>query len=231
MNKQKMNKKQLVESLYINMNGSSNIINRSELPEKLKWTSGDSIFRNDGSLGKKYKLFRFAKKIDFNTQSSRCWSLTNQDKELIEKIHTTLDFYRLGKEICYIKFFGFGKKITDYGVRSDIKNKICQMRCAHCGMSDNIECDHKNDLKNDPRVLNRQTQEISDFQPLCNRCNKYKRTFIAETKKTGKRQGATKLGYSVDFIKGDETFNDKDPQWHIGTYWGDCTAFKNSLII
>ena len=29
----------------------------------------------------------------------------------------------------------------------------------------------------------------------------------------------------------DETLDKNDPMWYIGTYWGDCLAFKNRLTM
>ena len=49
--------------------------------------------------------------------------------------------------------------------------------------------------------------------------------------KTNKRIGATKYGYSVDFISGDETLDKNDHNWHIGTYWGDVREFKKNLTL
>ena len=37
------------------------------------------------------------------------------------------------------------------------------------------------------------------------------------------------LGFKIDFTSGDETLNKDDPNWYIGTYWGDCIAFKQSI--
>ena len=44
-----------------------------------------------------------------------------------------------------------------------------------------------------------------------------------------RRIGRTEMGYSIDFIEGDSTLDQEDPNWYIGTYWGDCLAFKRRL--
>ena len=41
------------------------------------------------------------------------------------------------------------------------------MICIVCGSASDIVIDHKNDLYNDPRVLNSDTQVPDDFQTLC----------------------------------------------------------------
>ena len=93
----------------------------------------------------------------------------------------------------------------------------------------NIECDHKNDLKNNKRVLIKETQILDDFQPLCKHCNDVKRAIKTKMLKLNKRIGAKYLHYKIDFTKGDETLNIDDPYWYIGTYCGDYKAFKESI--
>lgn len=88
--KNKHPKPELFIKKYIDENGKSKIIERyKELIEPLRWTSGDSIFRSDSSLCKKYKLFRFKKKINWNDKSSQ-WKLTKEEKKEIEEIHAKL---------------------------------------------------------------------------------------------------------------------------------------------
>ena len=102
----------------------------------------------------------------------------------------------------------------------------------NCLSAEEIQCDHKNDLKNDPRVTqDMKTQTLEDFQPLCRHCNMLKKSAKEHMTKTGKRYSAHNLGYSVAFTEGDETLDQSDPHWYIGTYWGDCLAFKQKLTL
>ena len=100
-------------------------------------------------------------------------------------------------------------------IRSDIHAfyKSHGAACVVCGTKSDLRTDHKNDLYNDPRVLNSKTQTLEDFQCLCNHCNLQKRQISITTKQTKKRYGATNIPQiawlGVDFIEGDETF---DPQ-------------------
>ena len=102
--------------------------------------------------------------------------------------------------------------------------------CIACGSNKEMIVDHKNDLYNDPRVHNKETQLISDFQPLCNNCNLKKRADCIKTKKLKKRQPAPfqciKMGGSK-FIEGDETF-DPNGLGLKGTYWYDVEAYYNA---
>lgn len=60
------------------------------------------------------------------------------------------------------------------GINSKIKKEMLknQKTCIRCGDDKNLCIDHKNDLYNNPRVLNINTQKESDFQVLCQKCNK-----------------------------------------------------------
>jgi 5-methylcytosine-specific restriction endonuclease McrA len=102
--------------------------------------------------------------------------------------------------------------------------------CIACGSNKEMIVDHKNDLYNDQRVHNKETQLISDFQPLCNNCNLKKRADCNKTKKLKKRQPAPfqciKMGGS-EFIEGDETF-DPEGLGLRGTYWYDVQAYYNA---
>tara|TARA_X000000950_G_scaffold284891_1_gene389124 strand:+ start:4236 stop:4886 length:651 start_codon:yes stop_codon:yes gene_type:complete len=113
-------------------------------------------------------------------------------------------------------------------IRPDIKKAMKEKSCLHCNKKGCIP-DHKNDAYNDPRVHNKSTQKISDFQALCNGCNIIKARTFVKTEKEGKRQPApfayTSLGFPK-FIEGDETFNPNDIDGMVGTYWYDIEAYK-----
>lgn len=225
---------------YMDENGYSEIIERYKLPKELAYTSGDSpVFRNDSNIGKEYKFFRFSPTLDLDKKKSYCWNMTEEDKKMIEDIHKSLrfpikldiDYHGSGSVVYYIQFFGKGNKIVSDTIKSSIKKEIHKLPCANCGSNQNIECDHKNDLKNDIRVLSIETQTIDDFQPLCKHCNDVKRSVKSIMLKSGKRVGATKLGYNMDFTQGTDYLDKYDPNWYIGTYWGDCLAFKKHLFM
>lgn len=218
---------------FLNEYGVSDIIKRYSLPKEIAYTSGDGIFRSDATLGCRYKFFRFSSTINYR-KKSRCWILTDEDKTMLDTIHSTLTFKTKGYTVEYIKFFGMADaEIIDEGIRSDIRNAICQLQCVHCGIKEDIQCDHKNDLKNDPRVLLKETQTLDDFQPLCRSCNDKKRNALQYTKKNGVRYGASKIipGWMADFTIGDETLDFDDPDWYKGTYWGDCVAFRKAFVL
>ena len=235
-------KKTIFISTYLDSDSKSNLIKRDNLQSPLSWTSGDGIFRMDSSSQMRaYKYCYFSKKNvrfswyvdDISENSQDKWyNLREKCKiYIIYKSFTPQALTRKGGGVKYIQFYG--KKpiipIKDQGIREDIRRIICSQPCCVCFRTDSIECDHKNDLKNDPRVLDKSTQKLDDFQPLCKHCNMLKKSASQARNKTNKRIGATKYGYNIDFITGDENFDRNDPNWYIGTYWGDVIEFKKSL--
>ena len=123
-------------------------------------------------------------------------------------------------------------------IRSDIHAYHKQFGCVVCGSNSDLVTDHKNDLYNDPRVLDSKTQTLDDFQCLCNHCNLQKRQIARVTRETELRYGATHIPllnvFGVDFIYGDDTFDKNDVNAMVGTYWYDPIAFmtyiKNNLV-
>ena len=113
------------------------------------------------------------------------------------------------------------------------KNYHKQFNCVVCGSSSELVCDHKNDLYNDPRVLNAATQVKEDFQSLCNKCNLRKRAIMVLTKKNNRRYGATNMAqfkcFGIDFTVGDETFDISNPGAMVGTYWYDPIDFMKKI--
>ena len=137
-------------------------------------------------------------------------------------------------KITHLKLNGFDKfeKYQRY-IRKDIKKYYKNKPCVACGTKTNLVCDHKNDLYNDPRVLDMKTQTFDDFQSLCNGCNLRKRTVGKKTRESGKRYSALNIPqFAVDgiaFIKGNETFDKDDPNAMVGTYWYDPVYFRKEV--
>ena len=239
------------EELYLDENCKSKLIKRDNLSEELglSWTSGDSIFRFDNPK-MKHLMYCYISKgkhgirfswniVDISKNSNEMWSnilqkfnIYNTYKSFSQEALTRKN--KDNKKISGVKFLQFhGRKpiipVIDQGIRDDIRKHICSQPCCVCFRTDSIECDHKNDLKNDPRVLAKSTQTLDDFQPLCKHCNMLKKSASQLRNKTNKRIGATKYGFSKDFTIGDETLNRNDPYWYKGTYWGDVMQFKKLL--
>lgn len=106
--------------------------------------------------------------------------------------------------------------------------------CLACGSHSSLVVDHKNDLYNDPRVLNVGTQVVDDFQCLCNHCNLQKRQVSKDTRETKRRYPATMIPalvpFKVDFISGGFEYDENDVNAMVGTYWYDPVAFSQSIL-
>ena len=127
------------------------------------------------------------------------------------------------------------QQINKRSIRKDIKDHHYKIGCVVCGCKSGLVVDHKNDLYNDPRVLNEKTQLLSDFQCLCNHCNLQKRQVCKDTTRTNKRYKATNIMslkiFGVDFIDGgDESFDINDIDALKGTYWYDPVAFMEFIF-
>jgi len=114
-------------------------------------------------------------------------------------------------------------------IRPDIRAFHRLQACVVCGSRSDLVCDHKNDLYNDPRVLQEETQTVDDFQCLCNHCNLQKRQVSKQTRSTGQRLSALNIPsvavLGVDFTEGDESFDENDVNAMVGTYWYDPVDF------
>ena len=162
--------------------------------------------------------------------------ITYSEVEKLKEEHKNLVFSNeKAGSVQWIKFYGFAEEpIINKGISFNIRKEICKKLCVNCGTSNNIECDHKNDcwMFNDSRIGEKNKQKLSDFQPLCKHCNDIKRQVKAKMRKENKRQPPPPcilLAFGIKFTKGDETFNIKDPNWGIGSYWYDPVGFMKDV--
>lgn len=139
-----------------------------------------------------------------------------------------------GPKIKFIKIYGKNDEIVRRPISKKIINHYKKIPCCVCGSNSDLVCDHKNDLYNNPRVLNINTQIIEDFQSLCNHCNLQKRQVSKKTLETCKRYSATNIPsmkiFGIDFINGNENFDKKDINAMIGTYWYDPIEFNKKIF-
>ncbi len=201
---------------------------------RLVFGNGGDFIRRDSS-GKKMKIAKMRKRLD---KVECSWDVTateatalEQEFKLFAKIHGIKP--SPGNGICLIKLCGLQDTEMKCSPREDLRREICKKPCVVCGTKHNVECDHKNDLYNDPRVNTPATQVLDDFQPLCKHCNDQKRQVIKQVKATGKRYPATSIPslapFGVDFTRGDESFDPNDINAMVGTYWYDPVAFMKEV--
>lgn len=117
-------------------------------------------------------------------------------KYIVEKDRTQTP----GNKIDAIRINGLRiDNIGSQAIREDIKQYYKNKRCVVLGTGHNIEVDHKNGRKDNPRVMNVQTQTLADFMPLTKAANDAKRKHCNRCRDTGKRFDAKLLGYPMSF--------------------------------
>ena len=114
-----------------------------------------------------------------------------------------------------------------------IRKEITSKSCVICGSKSDMACDHKNDLYNDERVLDSKTQNIDDFQPLCNHCNLQKRQVCKQETQTQKIYSAKNIAryqqYSFEFPWERKVFDKTDIYCKNDTYWFDPVEFDKKI--
>ena len=128
------------------------------------------------------------------------------DKEYIVEVRRDLT---PGNTIDAIRTNGFNKEFSfSQAIRSDIINFFKNKKCVMLGINGDsintkIEIDHKEGTKDNPRVSNRATQKIEDFQPLCKAANDAKRQICKKCQETNIRYDARNLeGFPLSYYKG-----------------------------
>lgn len=158
----------------------------------------------------------------YHTTNGGDWCRT--DQSYLGKKYIIRRDKKSGK-IAAVKTDGFNKKTKiDQSIRNDIVKNIQSKRCVILDISTNIECDHKDGMKNDWRLNNKENQKLEDFQPLTKTANDAKRQHCKKCLETGKRYDAKRLGYSESYIYGDEKTTTCT-----GCYWYDPQKFNKVI--
>uniref|UniRef100_A0A6C0INS8 HNH endonuclease n=1 Tax=viral metagenome TaxID=1070528 RepID=A0A6C0INS8_9ZZZZ len=126
-------------------------------------------------------------------------------------------------------------KIQGRPIRGNIRSALLARtpNCLHCGTTKTLVIDHKNDMYNDMRVLNADTQSVDDFQVLCDKCNNDLKHNAHEKEKT------TGILHSVHYLCLPALRNDGEYPWEKtlteydesniwckkNTYWYDVEEF------
>lgn len=138
-----------------------------------------------------------------------------------------------GNSIDAIRLNGYKiEEVFNQVIRKDIKDFYKEQRCVMLGVkgfSENtkIEVDHKDGRKEDYRVSNLSTQQMSDFQPLCKAANDVKRQICKECKLTNERWDATNIkGNPYSFYEGDKNYTEE--LGCVGCYQNDPVEYRKS---
>lgn len=152
-------------------------------------------------------------------------------------------------EILFVKSTGFNKdKELSHPININIRNKFNaeQFCCLNCGIKKDLVIDHKNDLYNNKKILDKSTQTFEDFQRLCDKCNNdLKHSIHEKERQTGKLHKAKDVGkflrdnFEYPWEKGLTEYKEKDEKGNniwiqdeihcckFYTYWYDIEAFEN----
>jgi len=180
---------------YVDENGFSDIIFINDLIEKY----GEKFKSNNGC-----QWARKGSKLD------KKYNLT--------RFHAN-DLGGKGNKTVAIQVQGFRETIENHNIPISVKNSLKNKPCAVLGVvTSDMEIDHKNG-----KYDNDYYQE-NDFQPLTKSVNDAKREHCKKCNASGCRFKASILGYSVDFIEGDE--NSPTCQ---GCYWYDPQLFNRTI--
>ena len=139
-----------------------------------------------------------------------------------------LNCKREGKKIVSYQCAGFNR-VPDKSIRKEIINILNKKKCLLLGTS-KPEADHKNGRYNNPRVNNKTTQKLSDFQPLGQAANKAKRQACKNCKRKNQRFDAKTLGFVKSFSEGGKEYLES-PDGCIGCFWYDVRDFQKKIKI
>lgn len=219
--------KETVEELVIRITNNFTIIlsiNEIKQHPKLYW--------GGNGVGDRWANKKFNYSVIYSNKKPKKYS-ENEDDEIPEdKIKEFLDS---NKGIGIIGIYVYSKRTNNQKrpINKNIHREITSNSCVICGSKSEIICDHKNDLYNDMRVLDTKTQDLSDFQPLCNHCNLQKRQIAREEEETKKIYSAKNIQrykkYNFEFPWEKKAFDKSDINCKNDTYWFDPVEFENKI--
>lgn len=114
---------------------------------------------------------------------------------------------------------GYRTSVENHSIPISVKRNLKNKPCSVLGViTSDMEIDHKNG-----KYSSEQYQD-SDFQSLSKSVNDAKREHCKRCNNSNIRFKATSLGYSVDYIKGNETSSTCE-----GCYWYDPQEFNRVI--
>jgi len=196
-----------------------------------EWKTREAIIEFDNKLITSNGNFRETREIDGRFYAN-CWKCHKYDWEL-----KRLNNKPNGK-VLEIRMIGYNKISSinkNHPINKDISRQLLDecKNCIHCGNHKGLCIDHKNDMYNDERVLNRLTQTIDDFQVLCNKCNKdLKHQDNVKEEKTGKIHSVKDIGkyrhdnFEYPWEKALKVYNKEERVVYINEYDIHCKMYS-----
>lgn len=133
--------------------------------------------------------------------------------------------HKEANKIAAIELQGRKKQSVDKSIPKRIRDQVNTQRCAVLAISQQIQADHRDGRRDDPRLADPGRVTIDDFQPLSQAVNLAKRQHCKVCRETGLRFDATQLGYSRAQIKGNGEYRGTC----IGCYWHDPHRFNRVI--
>ena len=184
---------------YVNEDGYSDVIFVEDLIAK----HGDQFASNNGC--------QWARDSEASCKFYNVKRFNAKEMEMTDKYHWN--------KIVAIQFQGKKEAIINHTIPTAVKTALKNIPCAVLGViAGNMEIDHKNGRYNQDEYAD------DDFQSLSKAVNDAKREHCKKCAATGCRFKATMLGYSVDYIEGDEN----SPTCR-GCYWYDPKEFNKQI--
>ena len=141
------------------------------------------------------------------------------DKNYLLKRFKANELNGKGNRIVAVQTMGFRTTVENHSIPLKVRKELKNRPCAILGVvTSDMEIDHKNGKYNE------EVYKEDDFQPFTKAVNDAKREHCKRCNSTGCRFKASLLGYSVDFIEGDE--NSITCQ---GCYWNDPQKFNRVI--
>ena len=248
LNLNKQNKQQILPKIpkISKMNLFKKLGDFDEITKTTRFVNKDEFvneysslfFKNGGDWCRnstiKTSIYKFATMKSNGTEINIPWKASDEEAKIIEEdFRTNCKIIKGNNQVYYFKIFGIKNEDSSHPIRKDILDYYKKIPCVNCGSNSELQCDHKNGLYNDLRVLDAKTQTLEDFQSLCRHCNCQKRQVEKKTKETSKRYSASNIPslniFCIDFIEGDETINFEDINALKGTYWYDPIEFMKQI--
>ncbi len=129
-----------------------------------------------------------------------------------------------GNRIIFIRLHGYKKAPIRKPIPLAIRKEIQSHPCVVLGTTD-VEVDHKDGRRDDPRLNDASKVTLDDFQPLSKAANAAKRQHCKECRETNDRFDAKRLGYPVSQTQGNGIYRGSC----VGCFWYDPVAFRQAI--
>jgi len=192
----------------------------------------NSINWGNNGIGSRWVGGRFNYSIVYGNKHVKTYSESLDDKvpdEVLAAFQTTIR----GNSAAGIFVHSVRENIITRPINKKIDAEIKKSSCVVCGTRSDIITDHKNDMYNDTDVLDTKTQEMDDFQPLCNHCNLQKRQIFRDETTNGRIYSAKNMQqykmYPFEFPWEKKAFDLNDITCKKDTYWYDPVEFNQKI--